>query len=432
MTTEFTAAVDAAVGERTRVVALGGGADSAMLLHAALGSSNGASVQAVFANHALDSSELLKQSAMDLTAYLGVPLTIVDAMVTDGPDLEIRARNARYEAIEAVIGTNDVGLTGHTADDQAETVLMRLMRGSGAGGLAGIPAVRGVWHRPFLSFRRTDLRSEVVRLSLPFVDDPANTDDRFLRSRIRHHLLPEIERTYAPGIADDLIRTATLLANDDALLSSMSDQIPITELGGHITLPVAAILASPNPVASRSVRTALRRCGDVYPGSMTDIETALGVARTGSAAMISGNIRVSRQSALLVFQVDEPTSSHDPVIFNGGEAFRWNGDTYDAAWAVAPTATRTAGRFSVIAANSGHDPFAVRGVREGDRLDIGTGSTPVTEILRNGGVPPMQRPLWPVISCGDRIAAVHGVRTAAWAQPRNGDKVLVIEREVRT
>ena len=157
MTTVYSTAVVDAAGERPCVVALGGGADSAMLLNAAVQSKTGAGIRAVFIHHALSSSDLLKQSAIDLVAHLGVALTVVNAPVDDGPDLEARARIARYAAIESITEDHEVILTGHTADDQAETVLMRLMRGSGAGGLAGIPPARGPWLRPFLEFRRREL-----------------------------------------------------------------------------------------------------------------------------------------------------------------------------------------------------------------------------------------------------------------------------------
>ena len=145
MTEPYSAAVHNAVGARRSVVALGGGADSAMLLYAAVNSGTGAAVRAVFVHHALASSGLLKQSATELASHIGVALTVVNAPVDDGPDLEARARIARYAAIESTTAGDEVILTGHTADDQAETVMMRLMRGSGAGGLAGIPEVRDVW-----------------------------------------------------------------------------------------------------------------------------------------------------------------------------------------------------------------------------------------------------------------------------------------------
>ena len=430
MTSRFATAVADAVGERACVVALGGGADSAMLLHAALEMVSRGGVRAVFAFQGLEASHLLERSARDLTDRLDTDLTVVDATITDGSDLEARARHARYRAIEADLTGDELVLTGHTADDQAETVLMRLMRGSGAGGLAGIPARRGPWLRPFLSFGREELRAEADRLGLPYVDDPANEDDRFLRSRVRHRLLPEIERNYAPGISVDLTRTATLLNRDDEFLAALSSNIAVSRFAGNVALPAAAIASAPLPVATRAIRRALRQCGDTYPGSMDDVDAVVHVARSGATAVIGGDIQVRNASAMVVFLTADIESCDAPMESDGASSFRWGGHSYRVAQQRYPVAQRTAGRFSVVSVVDPTSGFGVRSVEPGDRIDIEVGSTPVTELLRDHGVPRMSRPCWLLITIGGKIASVHGIRTAAWATPHNGDDIMIIEREV--
>jgi len=429
MTTRFTAAVADAVGDRSCVVALGGGADSAMLLHATVMAGPRGGVRAVFAFHDLDASHLLERAARDLTDTLNIDLTVVDAATTDGPGLEARARHARYAAIEADLDEDEFVLTGHTADDQAETVLMRLMRGSGAGGLAGIPATRGPWRRPFLGFGRRELRTEAERIGLPFVDDPANEDDRFLRSRVRHRLLPEIAANYSPGISTDLVRTASLLGRDDSFLESLSDGIAVSARSGNTTLPVAAVMSAPLPVATRAIRRALRECGDVYPGSMADVEAVLDVARTGATSVISGRIRVRRESPMIVFAQSDPEPCDPPLDIDTEPSFQWGRHGYRVERRRYPVPQRTAGRFSVVSAGIAGSGFSARPVMPGDRIDIGNGSTPVAELLRDHGVPEMSRPCWLLIAIDGKIAAVHGVRTAQWATPGNGDDVIIIERE---
>ena len=432
MTSRFAAAVADAVGEQPCIVALGGGADSAMLLHATIEAAPRGGVRAVFAFHGLASSSFLERAAKDLADDLDVGLTVVDATIVDGPSLEARARNARYRAIEADLTGGELGLTGHTADDQAETVLMRLMRGSGAGGLAGIPVRRGPWTRPFLAMRRAELRTEAQRLGLGFVDDPANEDARFLRSRIRHGLLPEIDKNYAPGITGSLTRTATLLDRDDQYLDSLSDGIAISRLHGNVTLPAPAIATAPGPVATRAIRRALRLCGDDYPGSMDDVDAVLNVARTGRAAVISGDIEVRCEPPLVVLITSGARPCDAPLDVSGESSFRWGQRSYNVTRRRYPVAQRTAGRFSVISASESAAGCYVRCMAPGDRIDTGSGSTPVTEVLRDHGVGRMRRSCWLMVTIDGKIAAVHGVRTAAWATPRNGDDVMIIEQEVRS
>jgi tRNA(Ile)-lysidine synthase len=403
-----------------------------MLLYATLEAEPPGGVRAVFAFHGLEASHLLEGAARGLTDDLDVGLTVVDATITDAPGLEARARHARYSAIEADRAGEELVLTGHTADDQAETVLMRLMRGSGAGGLAGIPARRGPWTRPFLAFSRRELRAEAERLGLPFVDDPANEDDRFLRSRVRHRLLPEITRNYAPGIRNDLTRTATLLSRDDEYLASLSTSIAVSTFNGHVALPAAAVVSAPRPVAARAIRRALRKCGDAYPGSMDDVEAVLNVARTGATRVIGGDIQVRRELPMVVLFTSGIGPCDPPMDVDGTSSFRWGNHLYRVGRQRYPVAQRTAGRFSVILAAAIAAGFSVRCVLPGDRIDIEIGSTPVTELLRDHGVPRTSRPCWLLITIGGKIAAVHGVRTAAWATPGNGDDIITIEREVHS
>jgi tRNA(Ile)-lysidine synthase len=429
---KFAAAVADSVGELPCVVALGGGADSAMLLHATLEAGPRGGVSAVFAFHGLETSHLLEASARELTESLGVGLGVVNAAIVDGPDLEARARHARYAAIEGSITDTELVLTGHTADDQAETVLMRLMRGSGAGGLAGIPARRGPWTRPFLGFGRRELRTEAERLGLAFVDDPANEDDRFLRSRVRHRLLPEIEKNYAPGIASDLVRTATLLTDDDEFLSSLSTAIEVSTISGDVALPAAAIISAPSPVATRAIRRALRQCGDAYPGSRGDVEAVMAVARSGSTVVIGGNIEARREQPMVILATSSPEPCDPPLGLDTARSFIWGHQVYRVERRSYPVPQRTSGRFTVVLAPGPGDAPVVRSVQPGDRIDIGVGSTPVAEILRDHGVPVGNRSCWPLVTIGGKIAAVHGIRAAVWATPDSGDDVMIIEREVHS
>ena len=193
--------------ESPLVVALGGGADSAV---AAWTAAHRSSTRGIFVRHGFDGSPALEAAAGELGAHLGIGVTFVDALVLAGPSLESRAREARWVAIADAVGAGETVVTGHTQDDQAETVVMNLMRGSGSAGIAGMLRSRPGVVRPLLGFSRAEIRSLAEELSLPFVDDPANEDKRFLRNRVRRSLLPDLEENYAPGIRATLARLSLI------------------------------------------------------------------------------------------------------------------------------------------------------------------------------------------------------------------------------
>jgi tRNA(Ile)-lysidine synthase len=137
---------------------------------------------------------------------------------------EAAARAARYQALEAAAeSTGAVAiLLGHTLDDQAETVLLRLARGSGARSLAGMPDRRGRYLRPLLPVRRTATLAACAALELPAWDDPHNADPRFTRARVRHEVLPVLESVLGPGVAEALARTAGQLRDDADVLDALA------------------------------------------------------------------------------------------------------------------------------------------------------------------------------------------------------------------
>ena len=140
------------------------------------------------------------------------------------PGPEAAARTARYAALDAVAAETGAAaiLLGHTLDDQAETVLLGLARGSGARSLAGMPASRGVYRRPLLGLRRAATAAACAELGLEPWQDPHNGDSRFTRARVRHQALPALEQALGPGVAEALARTATQLRADAECLDDLA------------------------------------------------------------------------------------------------------------------------------------------------------------------------------------------------------------------
>ena len=215
-------------------VAISGGADSVALLltlHAANTTprdSLGVGLSAVHINHHLraEESNADQQFVEDLCIGLDIPLhlhqaDIPERIATTNEGIEEAARNARYEFFATLLnsGHADTILTAHTLDDQAETVLMKLLRGAWTEGLSAIhpvlPQPKGKILRPFLQTRRADIEAFLKSANQPWREDSSNTDTAFTRNRIRHELLPQL-RTFNPSIDQTLANLAELAREEES------------------------------------------------------------------------------------------------------------------------------------------------------------------------------------------------------------------------
>lgn len=224
-------------------VALSGGADSAALADLAVAS--GISTSALHVNHQWPASAELERAAAQVARDLGIELEVATVEVPNGPSPEAMAREARYE----VFGKSDRSvLTGHTSDDNAETVLINLIRGTGISGLAGIPFHRppNIW-RPILELRRSETRELAALANLGFIDDPANSDPAFTRTQVRNQLLPALAE-FNPRIVETLNQTAANLGKDVELIDSL-----VTDVSDQKTMPTSVLLTAPAALADRLV-----------------------------------------------------------------------------------------------------------------------------------------------------------------------------------
>ncbi len=219
------------------LVACSGGPDSLALLAGLAWVAERAGLRSgcVHVDHGLAEGSALQARAVTETAHaLGVE--VVAAVVAPpaprdavgGP--EALARDRRYAALEEAAGSHDaaVVLLGHTRDDQAESVLLGLARGSGARSLAGMPRARGRFRRPLLGLTRDTTVRACAALDLPVWADPANDDPAYARNRVRHTVLPALESALGPGVAAALARTADLLRDDADLLDQLADAAAVT------------------------------------------------------------------------------------------------------------------------------------------------------------------------------------------------------------
>jgi len=243
------------------LVAWSGGADSTALLAAARAVAPGR-VHVAVVDHGLQerSAERSAELVTSLTAQ-GVPAAVHSVVVEGGGGLEAAARRARYDALRAARPHPDSPvLLGHTLDDQAETVLLGLGRGSGARSLAGMVSWDPPWLRPLLSLRRADSTAACRAQGLPVWDDPHNADPRFTRVRLRHQVLPLLEDVLGGGVAEALARTATQLRDDDEALDATAHDL--LGCGRDADALDAAVLgAAPAAVRRRALRAWLAEHG---------------------------------------------------------------------------------------------------------------------------------------------------------------------------
>lgn len=255
--------------------AVSGGADSMALMVLAV--NHGLHVTAHHVNHSLrHDSDADVELVSSLAQQLGVEVVTHRVSVEHGANLEARARSARYDVLPSDI------MTGHTADDQAETMLINLMRGAATQGLSAMTP--GIC-RPLLQLRRTDTHALCAELDISVVHDHTNDDTSYLRNNIRHNLLPAMNTMSQRDLVPILTRAANVMRDDNELLDLLAAALDPTD--------AVALTAAPIALARRALRTWLSH---PYPPDQATIERVLMVASGARLACDIGGGREIRRS----------------------------------------------------------------------------------------------------------------------------------------
>jgi tRNA(Ile)-lysidine synthase len=250
-------------GRPLALVALSGGPDSLALAAATafVGPRLGIRAGAVIVDHQLQTgSDAVAARAAEQAAGLGLsPVRVVRVTVGGSGGPEAAARAARYEALASVAAERGAVavLLGHTRDDQAETVLLGLARGSGSGSLQGMAPVSGLYRRPLLGIPRSTTVQACADAGLEPWNDPHNDDTRYGRVRVRTNVLPVLEAELGPGVAEALARTAEQLREDEEAFATMIDEVAdeLAEfIDGGVAVPVAALAANRPALRQRLIR----------------------------------------------------------------------------------------------------------------------------------------------------------------------------------
>lgn len=307
----------------TVLAAVSGGADSVALLRAldAAGERRPGRLVVAHFNHRLRADAAADENFVQgLAARLGVPCLVGHGRPNiTATGVEEAARRDRYNFLRAA--AVDVGaryvVTAHTADDQAETVLQRILRGTGISGLAGMrrarPLCAGVTLiRPLLSVRRAELLDYLHVLDQPFREDATNLDRRFTRNRLRHALLPQLANEYNPNVSEALLRLSQLAAEAQAIIdervSGLLRQVRFETR--RVSIAISPIAEEPRYVVRELLLAAWRRQGwpeqsmgfdqwDAVAGCLLSPES-----RPGSMDMLPGGIIVSRHGDDIVLETD--------------------------------------------------------------------------------------------------------------------------------
>jgi tRNA(Ile)-lysidine synthase len=264
--------------------AVSGGPDSLALMVLAI--AQGCRVTAYHVDHGLragsaEEADIVRQNAQ----VLGADFVGLRVEVAPGANLEARARGARFSALPPDVAT------GHTADDQAETVLLNLLRGAASDGLVGMRF--GARH-PILRLRREETERLVESMRLEVVRDPSNRDRAFRRNRVRDELLPLLSEIGSRDVVAVIARQCEILADETALLDALAAAIDATDAKQLTGAPIA--------LARRCVRTWLKVVsGSSLPPDSASVERVLSVARGDVLACeIPGGVRISRHRGRLV------------------------------------------------------------------------------------------------------------------------------------
>jgi tRNA(Ile)-lysidine synthase len=308
----------------TVVVACSGGADSLALLSATVFEAKGASWQVIGAtvDHGLQqgSAEHADRVA-DQMRGLGVTESVTARVSVKAPGLgpEAAAREARYAVLAEIAERFSARavLLGHTLDDQAETVLLGLTRGSGGRALSGMRRAFEVYRRPLLDLTSADTETACLTEGIEFWTDPQNSDQDLTRVRVRTKVLPLLEAELGPGVAATLARTADLLRADTEYLDALADSALESALasdgvsdGEQVALSVSALEELPGAIRGRVLRLAAVQAGalpaQLFHTHVLAIDKLVSDWHGQKWVELPGHVRASRSKDVLSFVREEP------------------------------------------------------------------------------------------------------------------------------
>jgi len=416
------------------IVALSGGADSCALLHILLALGHPASkITACHLNHCLRGSEsdADEQFCYELAASYGTTFESrrIDVKVLARSsrccleDAGRRARHAFLEEMRQKYHATAIALAHH-ADDQAETLLMRLIRGAGLSGLSAMSWRNGRLVRPMLDISRAEIEDYLQENRLQFREDSSNSDTVFLRNRIRHQLLPLLEE-FNPAIRRGLAATAALLSDEEELLAAITAEqfSALAECQhGRVTFDIHTLAALPPAMQRRLIRLAAGHvAGNLLNLTQQHINDAAALIRPGRPnrrISLHGSLVTRRQyDQLIIEQEGDDAPPPACVQIDGPGLFSlWHGFLLEITRQPCPTLPQKKSNNTVwFDPQNTPFPWLVRPFQAGDIITpLGmNGKKKVKDIFIDAKIPPDQRRIIPLIFCDTQLIWIAGVRQSA-------------------
>jgi tRNA(Ile)-lysidine synthase len=389
-------------------------------------------------NHKLrgEASDEDERFVAAMAAQYGVPFYREESEVASaGGNLEQTARQARREFFGRLIGAEGVRIaTGHTRDDQAETVLFRLLRGSGLAGLAGVlPVTREGLIRPMLGVTRSEVEEFLRARGIVWREDATNRDTGFARNRIRHVLLPELSREWNPEISAALARLADTAQAEESLWNAKVKRLA-GKLLSNGEIDAARLVALPRAAARRLVRHAAAEVGRIgLDFEHVERVLELAAAKSGRGTLDLPGIRVVRSFDRIRFESHGSPVRLQPIPVSVPGKYVWPGGGTRVCLQVTDSEPAPGGCVRLkLSEGASSAPLVLRGWRAGDHYHPAGRfrNQKIKEMFQQARIPSWRRSSWPILCEGteilwarefgasaDRVTQKPGPALCVWEEP---------------
>ena len=411
----------------TVICAVSGGADSVAMLHVLLRLRDelGITVEAAHFNHRLRGAESDRDEefvrtlcqAWDVRLHTGSGDVFARAGET-GESVEEAARKLRYAFFDSL---GAAVATAHTADDNLETVLLNLLRGTGLKGLCGIPETRAGILRPMLSVTRAEIEAYLSENSLSHVEDSTNRADDCVRNRLRHQVIPLL-RAENPSLSTTVLRMSALLSQDEAYLQALADDALLRAKAGS-GYECALLRALPDALRTRALRTMLSEihAPKLSGAHIRAVDGLLFSADPSARLSLPGGYTAERQYELLFLRRETGQETFSPVRLSVGGSvlipalsLRIRAERVEA-----PAAFSGAGSVLCVK-DSGVSEYLLRPRQTGDSILLPGGRKTLKKYMIDRKIPASVRERIPVVTDGSRVLAVYPDTVSTDARPAPG------------